>query len=226
MAAAVGTATFASGISATAALLVFFFSSAVIGRLVRTSRVAGPLVEEQSRPRDAYQVLAVGALPALAALCSKFTGESGWLWGCFGALAFATADTWATEWGQSYPGSPRLLAFGREVPPGLSGGVTLRGTLAGLGGAVLIAAVGVVVCGGGWREWLGVTAVGWSGSVLDSILGASIQARGSCSVCGRITERAKHCGSRTVWQRRGLSNEAVNLVVSGVSVWLGWVLLR
>jgi len=168
-------------------------------------------------------VLAVGAFPAVAALGSVVTGDPRWLWGAASAIGFATADTWATDCGQTYPGRPRLLGFGRELPPGLSGGVTLRGTWAACAGAALIAGVGAAGLHGGRAPWLRFTAIGLVGSLLDSVLGAGLQERRSCAICGRITERPEHCGGRTTTSRRGLSNEGVNLVCSAVCLWLGWM---
>lgn len=46
-----------------------------------------------------------------------------------GALAAATADTWATEIGAFSPRNPRHILSFQEVTKGSSGGVTLLGTL-------------------------------------------------------------------------------------------------
>ena len=217
----IGAITFASGWPAAWMLLLFFFSSSLLGRLTRTLRAAGTLAEEQAAPRGATQVMAVGLVPAAAAFCVLFTGEARWLWGMAGALAFATSDTWSTDWGQTFPGLPRWLGFGRNVEPGQSGGMTLRGTLAGALGALFLACAGTVALRGTLRQALLVAGVAWGGSLLDSVLGALAQWRGTCVVCGRLTERRRHCGARALTLRPGLSNEGVNLVCSALCLWLG-----
>ena len=219
-AAAVGTATFLAGWPAVILLLVFFFSSAVMARVARVSRDTD-FTREQASPRDARQVLAVGILPALAALAAAWSGEERWLWAMAGAIGFATADTWSTDWGQSSTHMPRLLGFGRELIPGQSGGMTLRGTLAGTAGALFISGVGAIALKGTVSQWMALAVVAWGGSIIDSILGAAAQWRGECVVCGGFTERRVHCGRSARSARDGLSNESVNLVCSAISLALG-----
>ena len=220
-AALVGALTFASGWSLTWALLLFFLSSALLSRLTRKRMAKGSLVEEQSAPRNAGQVLAVGATVAFAALLYTLTGNRHWLWGGFGSLSFATADTWATDVGQTSTALPRLLGWGKPVEAGRSGGVTLRGTCAAFAGAMLIALVARVAMAGSGHTWYGTLAIGFGGSTLDSVLGALGQMRGQCSMCGADSEKWQHCGAPVRIERRGLSNEGVNLVVSGLTMGLG-----
>jgi len=219
-AAAVGTATFLGGWAAVILLLLFFFSSAALARVAKVSRET-ELTREQASPRDARQVLAVGLLPALAALAAAFSGEERWLWAMAAAIGFATADTWSTDWGQTSKSPPRLLGFGRELTPGQSGGMTLRGTLAGGAGALFISGVGAVALDGGVGQWILLASIAWGGSIVDSVLGAVFQWRGECTVCGRSTERRIHCGSLARTMRGGLSNEGVNLACSSLSLVLG-----
>jgi uncharacterized protein (TIGR00297 family) len=223
VAAGVGALTFMGGVVPTVALLAFFFSSALLARWTRSKSADSPLVSEQSAARDAYQVMAVGALPALLSLARVESGQPRWLLASFAALAFACADTWATDVGQTYPARPRLLGFGAQVPTGFSGGMTLRGTSAALGGAGFLGLVGWLGLYSTWRSWALVTMVGFGASLLDSLLGATVQSRNICGGCGRLTERGSHCGRPATRLRRGLSNWGVNLVCSGVAAWLGYL---
>jgi len=54
------------------------------------------------------------------------------------------------------------------------------------------------------------------GFILDSFLGATVQARFTCQVCGRIVEKRSHCGRETD-HSSGLSimgNDFVNFISS------------
>ncbi|TKA65307.1 hypothetical protein B0A49_09441 [Cryomyces minteri] len=132
--------------------------------------------------------------------------------------AAVAADTFSSELGILSSSPPRLLTSPtlRRVPPGTNGGVTATGLAAGLLGSFLIAATSVLLlpfCGpsprlarlsftgtasgydnAGWDLQsklsfvLGVTALGFCGSVLDSLLGGLLQASVTDTRTGRIIE--------------------------------------
>lgn len=218
------------GLEASILLLVFFLSSSVLSRVAK-SRKAG-LEENYSKSsrRDAGQVLANGGLAGVFVVLHGFFPAATWPWlGAAAALAAANADTWATELGVLSPNSPRRITTGRPVERGASGGVSLVGLLAALGGAMLEAAAFVIV----WPEtallsgaaiphglamaaawFLLVTLAGLAGSLIDSLLGATLQAIYYCPVCLKETERhpIHSCGNRTS-RMRGLywlNNDWVN----------------
>jgi uncharacterized protein (TIGR00297 family) len=130
-----------------------------------------------------------------------------------GALAASAADTWATEIGTRFGGVPRSIRSRRPVPVGTSGGVTVIGSLGALAGALFVAAVSIAI---GWTRLTSVAAVagGVVGSLADSLIGATLQARRWCDACGVATERVTHdCGSPTRPNGgvSGLDNDMVNL---------------
>ncbi|HEY6808001.1 MAG TPA: DUF92 domain-containing protein, partial [Gemmatimonadales bacterium] len=86
-------------------LFAFFVSGSVLTQLSGGAEGA----------RTARQVLANGGIAAAAAAV-------GWWPVMAGALAAATADTWATEIGSFSPTLPRLLTTFAPVLPGTSGG--------------------------------------------------------------------------------------------------------
>ena len=145
------------------------------------------------------------------------TGDERWAAFAAGALAAASADTWATELGLLSAAAPRSIISGARVPPGTSGGVTLAGTLAGVFGAlVVIAAVSAL-------GWPGVAVAAGAGGVLgmaaDSLLGATVQERRWCATCASETEARVHsCGETTSAERGvcGLTNDVVNAAATFV----------
>src|SRR5438067_738822 len=78
-----------------------------------------------------------------------------------------------------------------------SGGVTAQGLVAGIAGAGFVALVAWMAR---WPTVALVAALagGTIGCVLDSVVGASLQARRWCATCASNTEQRIHrCGTRT-----------------------------
>lgn len=163
---------------------VFFITSSVLTRL--DGKVPGRASHDRAGRRW-QQVIANGGIATLAAAIYAVTGWPQAFGVAAGAIAAATADTWATEGGRWSRVPPRLITTGRPVAPGISGGVTTAGTLASVAGAVLIAVVALMLDGlprgGGpdfgprvvWTAWIAVAGV--TGSMFDSVLGATVEGR-------------------------------------------------
>jgi uncharacterized protein (TIGR00297 family) len=223
------------GLPWAALLLTFFISSSVLSKAFGRRKAA--LAEKFSKgsQRDRGQVLANGGVGALLAIGLAIKPDAGWLWLAFaGAMAAVNADTWSTELGVLSPVPPRMITTGVKVERGTSGGITLMGTLAALGGAALVGLVAMLFKPApGWLVsfWI-ISLAGLAGSLFDSVLGATLQAIYWCPTCQKETERhPRHtCGSLTTQLRgtRWLNNDLVNVACSMMGAILAaglWVLL-
>jgi uncharacterized protein (TIGR00297 family) len=208
-----GTVAMAAGWSWGIVLIAYFASAVALSRFraaEKESRTAGRI--EKSGPRDATQVLANGGVFALVALGYWLSPDPAWQALGAGALGASAADTWATEVGTLARAAPRSILDWHPVEVGTSGGVTVQGFVAGLAGSAFIALVAWLV------RWpassMGAALIGGAvGCLLDSVLGASWQARRWCATCGTLTEQRIHrCGSRTTVTGgvRWLDNDGVN----------------
>jgi uncharacterized protein (TIGR00297 family) len=222
----IGTLAIAAGWDWGALLLSLFFTGSALTKVgERKKAELVRRVVEKGGERDARQVLANGGVYAVAAAGFLISPSPIWYALGAGALAASAADTWATEVGTLIGGVPLSLSSAKRVPPGTSGAVTLPGTVAGICGALFIAA-GVTLAN--WPvPFAAVTLGGIAGALTDSVLGAWIQARRWCDLCAEPTERIMHdCGTRT---RRtggvaGFDNDAVNAVCSGVGALIALLL--
>lgn len=218
-------------------ILVVFFTTSSALSMYSSSRSASS-EQVRGKRRDAVQVLANGGVPALCAVASVLVDDPvPWLVAMVSATAGAAADTWATEIGRFSRVRPRLITSLRAVPPGTSGAITAIGTGGSLAGSLsiaLAAASGTVL---GWdvpgisaRALLFIVAVaGFTGSILDSVLGATVQAVYRCPACGQTLEFPLHrCGNRTVLIRglHWMSNDTVNLAAILGSAGIGLVVYR
>ena len=217
-AAAVGALTFGVGGWAPAILLLtFFVSSSLLSRQGSERKQTLALRSAKGGRRDEWQVLANGAVPALLAVGFGLTHEDLWLVGVAGALAASNADTWATEVGVLARTPPRMITNLRPVEAGTSGAISLLGSLAALAGALLIGLVGSPFVRNTALLYI-AGAGGLLASLLDSLLGATVQAQYVCANCDHLTERhpTHTCGTATVlvsgWP--WLGNDPVNLAAS------------
>jgi uncharacterized protein (TIGR00297 family) len=204
------------GAAGAAALLAFFVSSSALSRLGE-AEPHGAIAEKGAR-RDAWQVLANGGA---ATACLALGSRGGFVAG----LAAAGADTWATELGMRSSATPRSISTWQPVERGVSGGVTVQGLLASVAGA------GVV--GMAWsvparqpRALAVALLAGTCGSLLDSVLGATVQARYRCQECGAWTERRSHHDRPTtlVHGFDQVDNDRVNALATLAAAALGgWI---
>ncbi len=220
-----------------AAVLIAFFASSTLLSYLNNSHKARALTDaEKAGPRDLWQTLANGGVGLLMAAGVGAVGHgSPWYpyltLAYFGSLAAAAADTWATELGMLSRQRPRLITSGREVTPGVSGGVTAVGLAASLAGGLFMALMtfgfiqgAAMLTTGRWllSDWfllLVLPFAGFVGSLSDSFLGATLQRLYYCQHCQTFTERETHdCGhaSNLIHGWRWLNNDAVNFIAAGI----------
>ena len=209
----------AVGWSWAALLIAFFLTSTSLTRWRAEEKRQFTLATlPQSTQRTATQVFANGGLFMLCAVAMARTGNFWWALAGTGALAAASADTWSTEIGTFFGVAPRSILTWRPIARGMSGGISLPGTAAGLAGSLFIAVLATVAMPAfGWRMIVAATLGGFAGCLGDSALGAGLQSRRWCDRCHEWTERRVHpCGYRTS-HRRGfawMSNDFVNALAT------------
>jgi uncharacterized protein (TIGR00297 family) len=167
------------GLRWAALLLTFFITSSGLSRLFKERKRAVNEKYAKGSRRDWAQVLANGGLAMFIIGPHLLYPAADWPWLAFaGALATANADTWATELGILSPRGPRLITNGTRVPKGTSGGISLVGTLATTAGAALVGLVAWAFSpdSPGWPLLAAITLAGVAGSLVDSMLGATVQA--------------------------------------------------
>lgn len=153
--------------------------------------------------------------------------RSSWLGvGIMGAFACCNGDTWASELGTVIgQRDPFLITTRKRVPRGTNGGVSLFGLLVSFLGGVLIGlsyyltiryTVDSKILAHSPNQWPIVAfggIAGLLGSIIDSLLGATLQYSGLDTTSGKIVERPGKnvqyiCGARI------LDNHSVNLISS------------
>ncbi|MBI2183814.1 MAG: DUF92 domain-containing protein [Thaumarchaeota archaeon] len=187
---------FGGGWSWLGLLLVFFSLATFFTKFRRDYKSSWGTVHEQETVRGVRNAVANGIVAAAAAVAEGLTGGNVFTALFLGALATSTADTLATEIGLLSKEKPRLITrLGTTVSPGTSGGITLVGTLVGMAFAILISIIAAAINAADVspaKTLLAGSVGGVAGMLADSFLGASLQARYRCGVCGEVSESPRH----------------------------------
>ena len=207
-------------------LLLFLMVSSYMTHYKYQAKRKKGFAQEKGGARGWPNVSANGVVAGLMALSIPFFPQPSQeliLAAFLGAVATANADTLATEIGLLNPSDPRLITnLKKIVPAGTSGGISIFGEIATLSGALVIGvAAGLLRMTGnpGWplSVIIGTTMIaGLVGCSVDSFIGATVQGIYRCSVCKKIAENRKHCGSPSIPLRghKAIDNNVVNLIAT------------
>ena len=163
---------------------------------------------------DAWRVLCNVGVAACALIPYALWKDHRFLYVYAAVMAESLADSLASKAGPLTRYATVDICTFRKISPGLSGGVSLLGTLSGLLGACIIA----VLCTGFPTATLKIAATvamtGFAGCLFDSVLGSVVQVKYLCTVCGMLVERDMHCGTAAIPCRgvRFITNDAVNIL--------------
>lgn len=211
-------------------LFVFLLSSSLIGKIFPVKTAAGDAKQQQAR--DATQVLANGAVYGFIALFAWPVNDllysimlltEAWL---LVAMAIATADTWSSEIGQYFQRPTYDLVKWRKVPPGLSGGVSWPGTLAGLAGsAFLVGTCWWLVPYASPVLMVKIIIAGFAGMLFDSVLGSLFQAKYRDVATGDLSDSPGE-GRELIGGQRWMTNDLVNFLAILLGTWIGNFLIH
>ncbi|RLG01524.1 MAG: hypothetical protein DRN49_01075 [Thaumarchaeota archaeon] len=194
-------------------LLVFYLTSGIATKF-RVKQV-GKDVMDKDWIRSWRNVVANGATAAAISLLSIMEFNRGPVTAAYlGAVGTAFADTLATEVGLLYPREPRLITNMRRVMRGTPGAVSPYGYIGGVAALLILSLFSAVTRIASLKIIIAMIISGTLGMTIDSVLGATIQSKYKCTVCGRLTESRVHCG-RVAERAKGISfidTHAVNLI--------------
>ncbi len=224
-AALLGSLLFASqGAAGAVPLLGFFLLSSGLSKIAKRLRPEVAKRAEKGDRRDAHQVFANAGPSLVCAFLFDATGVNACYIGLLAGLCAATADTWATEIGSFSPTRPREITTGKPVEAGRSGGVTVLGTCGAALGAGTTCALGwAFVPEASLELWAAIVGIAVLACFVDSVLGATYQARYQVPATGAWSEAASRDGfvHIHVGGYRWMNNDVVNLSATSFAAVLG-----
>ncbi len=220
-------------------LIAFFVSSSLLTVLFKRSAASDPGRIPGNRAsksaRTARQVLANGGVATVLVvvyhtLAYRMPTDTTRIVQIMFLAAIATvnADTWSTEIGGRFGGSPRQLSNWRKVRSGTSGAISLVGTLASVVGAAAIPLCTYKLWGMTNAEAVCVTWAAILGSMADSILGAGIQGQFRDPDTHEISDDKVVDGQEGTLLRgvAWIDNNVVNLMASVCGALFCWILIH
>ena len=194
-------------------LLAFLLLSVAIDKVKNKRKGNQELSKEKHDCRNSLQVVANGVVPACSAVLYLIFKNEVFLVAYIAGLAEAFADTCASGVGSSSTKVYNIIGF-RKIDAGLSGGVSLTGTLASLFAAFAFPMMAVFFGKINWFLFVLIAICAFLGNIFDSILGSLLQVKFKCVKCGKTTEEKMHCGTETVRFKgiKIIDNNAVNLL--------------
>lgn len=205
-------------------ILTFFVLSSLLSKI--NKRFSKVIIRNNKDVRNWIQVLANGGAAFLICLLVIVKIVPGfnsvndsllqYIYIMFAsAIAAVCADTWGTEIGTMFKVPTYDIGTVKRVPQGISGGVSFIGIFASALGAFTIAySASYFIFINTALSMVIITIAGFSGGIVDSIVGKHYQAKYICPECNSITEEKFHCNSETNLIKGVLfiNNDIVNLV--------------
>lgn len=208
-------------------MVTFFISSSLLTKFKHNNKESLEKLNEKSGNRDYMQVFANGGLGLIFAFLYYLDSSPVFLLAYAASFAVATADTWASEIGVLSKKKPLNILNFKPLKNGMSGGVSILGTSFAFLGALFISSIHFIVSIIIYKDIklalvysIYCLLVGFAGSIIDSLIGASVQAQYYCESLDTITEKKsyKDKPNKLIKGIPFVNNDVVNISSNLISV--------
>ena len=145
--------------------------------------ISGSILSKLNKPqkekdgRNALQVFANGIIGILFMIMYKIVHDPVYLITAIASFCISMSDNTSSEIGMYLKGSTYDILSFKKMPPGVSGGMSLQGTFAGLAGAMLLSYAATYYYSFSFIVFMQITIAGFTGMLVDSILGSWLQVK-------------------------------------------------
>lgn len=200
---------FTGGYKAFTAPGIFFIFGSLLSRLNENKK--------EKEGRNAKQVFANGLTGAVFMILYRLTEKDIYLITAIVSFCISMADTASSEVGIYFKGLTYDILSIKKIAPGLSGGISLQGTLAGLAGAIFISAIAGYIYRFPIPSIFLIASAGFTGMLADSILGSWLQIQYK-TIDGVLSDDAS-VGAQKIKGAGWCTNDAVN-ILSNIAITL------
>lgn len=210
-------------------MMGFFISSSILSKLLKERKKALDKIHEKGDRRDWVQVVANGGVAIVYLILYRYYNNETFLVISSISFAVSNSDTWASEVGVLSKGKTVSIITFKKIEKGISGGISLLGTLSALAGATFISIVFsilYIVLNGFKIEiyyWsILIVLLGFLGSIIDSILGATIQGHYYDEENNCVTEKKK---GKLIKGIKIVNNDIVNILSNLLATTMALIIL-
>jgi uncharacterized protein (TIGR00297 family) len=157
-------------------ILSYLIVGSGVTRIGKEIKEAKGIAEKRDGARGPENLWGSAATGAVCAIGQAIAPNPLWLIGYVASLSTKLADTTASEVGKAYGKSTFLITTLKPVAAGTEGAVSLEGTIAGIFGSLLMAAIGLAVglLASPWDLlWCAIAA--FVATNIESLIGATLQ---------------------------------------------------
>ena len=191
---------------------IFFVAGSLTSRLHPELKDAGG--------RDAIQVFSNGLVAVLCLLVFMLTKNSIYICAYFMSICISFADTMSSDIGLYFRQKTYDILTFQPIAAGLSGGISVAGTLAGVVTSVLFSGMMFFIFDLEIKDACFIALAGTFGMILDSIIGSKWQLKHIHK--GIVTEDTGNTLTQyykgVPWMSNNMVNMLTNMIVTGTSV--------
>ena len=209
-------------------LIFAFFLIAVADKIA--DMISGK-VKENKKPRNIIQVACNGLIAGIMAVIACLTDKHVFIVSFMSVISESLCDSLASDLGVLSHSDPVDILTFKTVDRGLSGGISVLGTLSAAAGGIITAVFCILIKGSALTGSLVIFLSSFLGVLFDSVLGSSLQPKYRCRICGKMTDSAVHCGEASEYIKgygffsNNMVNFSSNIFTSLISIVLYMLLI-
>ncbi|WP_353095830.1 DUF92 domain-containing protein [Tissierella praeacuta] len=214
-------------------MIAFFISSSLLTKFKGIDKNELDKLNEKDGKRDHIQVLVNGGIGLVLVFLYYLYDNPVFLLAYSVSFGVATSDTWASEIGVLSKYEPLSILNLKPIEKGMSGGISVLGTIFAFLGSAFISLIFLIAyiriyndIPQGLNYSLICLIMGFIGSIIDSVLGASIQAQYYCEAIESFTEKKlyENKANKLVKGFSIINNDIVNLTSNLISTLIVFLL--
>lgn len=197
-------------------LLVCYFLSVVCVVIRKFIKNNKELLVEKEKGKNAIQILVNGLFASVLMIVQFHIKDIRVLIMSLIVLSANLIDSISSDIGTLSSSKPYDFIRRKYVETGISGGVSLLGTLSALVCSIVLGIYIALLNNVNIIYSIFFSLVILSGTIIDSILGSLIQRKNICCVCGKIVEKRTHCNTYVLHHSgiKFMNNDLINLLSS------------